>query len=585
MLDTKAKIPGSSENARPKPCSLQDRQLRRLKEFGERINRLGADFAVCDLTGEVVVLCPTDASDTEPVQLKQYCLETLKQSTATELRVCRFGRKNPVLSVVLRAEAQNLAVALVKPGPSPGADIDELKEFCSAQKVDYETLQELLSDSVRTDCNCLTGMLNMLAEDFEAELDAQKQTEMVSTELAQTYEELVLLHKLSTNMKVTESDANYLQMACDSLTDIVSVAGIAVLLERTVDDEKQLVVAAGSGLIDVDERMAVLLENRLADEIKNGRDALLDSEVDSPFRYDWPENIQSIIVVPLYGKERGPAHIAEDATGDNSMIGLMVAVNRIDKQDFDSTDAKLFNSVANGCAVFVENGRLFTDLKELLIGSLKALTSSIDAKDQYTRGHSERVAFISRWIAERLSEQEPLQQEQIHRIYLAGLLHDIGKMGIDEAILRKEGKLTEQEINHIRAHPSIGANILSEIKQMRDIVPGVLCHHERMDGKGYPNGLKAEQIPLIGKIIGLADGFDAMTSKRVYRDALTVEQALDEIKKGLGTQFDEKIATLFLNSNVYELWDAIQDGSDFIGAGGKSSFSEYGAVAVGTLIR
>jgi len=315
-LDTKAKIPGSSENARPKPCSLQDRQLRRLKEFGERINRLGADFAVCDLTGEVVVLCPTDASDTEPVQLKQYCLETLKQSTATELRVCRFGRKNPVLSVVLRAEAQNLAVALVKPGPSPGADIDELKEFCSAQKVDYETLQELLSDSVRTDCNCLTGMLNMLAEDFEADLDAQKQTEMVSTELAQTYEELVLLHKLSTNMKVTESDANYLQMACDSLTDIVSVAGIAVLLERTVDDEKQLVVAAGSGLIDVDERMAVLLENRLADEIKNGRDALLDSEVDSPFRYDWPENIQSIIVVPLYGKERGPAHIAEDATGD-----------------------------------------------------------------------------------------------------------------------------------------------------------------------------------------------------------------------------------------------------------------------------
>jgi HD-GYP domain-containing protein (c-di-GMP phosphodiesterase class II) len=267
------------------------------------------------------------------------------------------------------------------------------------------------------------------------------------------------------------------------------------------------------------------------------------------------------------------------------MIGLMVAVNRIDKQDFDSTDAKLFNSVANGCAVFVENGRLFTDLKELLIGSLKALTSSIDAKDQYTRGHSERVAFISRWIAERLSEQEPLQQEQIHRIYLAGLLHDIGKMGIDEAILRKEGKLTEQEINHIRAHPSIGANILSEIKQMRDIVPGVLCHHERMDGKGYPNGLKAEQIPLIGKIIGLADGFDAMTSKRVYRDALTVEQALEEIRKGLGTQFDEKIATLFLNSNVYELWDAIQDGSDFIGAGGKSSFSEYGAVAVGTLIR
>ncbi len=187
--------------------------------------------------------------------------------------------------------------------------------------------------------------------------------------------------------------------------------------------------------------------------------------------------------------------------GTVSIIGLMVAVNRVDKPDFDSTDIKLFTSVASGCAVFIENGRLFNDLKELFVGSLKALTNSIDAKDPYTRGHSERVALISRWIAERVAEREPLEEEQIHKIYLAGLLHDIGKIGIDESVLRKNGKLTPEERACICRHPSIGASILRGIKQMREIVPGVLCHHERIDGKGYPDGLKGDEIPLTGKIV------------------------------------------------------------------------------------
>jgi len=393
----------------------------------------------------------------------------------------------------------------------------------------------------------------------------------------------VLLHKLSTNMKVTESDANFLQMACDCLTEIVFVEGIAMLLERSIDDKQQLVVTAGSGLIDIDEQTASILHSRLIEEINSGKEALLDSEVDSAFKYDWPSNIKNIIAVPLYSKEKAESHFAGRTQNGNYVMGLMIAINRIGKQDFDSTDVKLFNSVASGCAVFIENGRLFKDLKELFIGSLKALTSSIDAKDKYTHGHSERVAFISRWIAERLSEQAQLDEEQIHIIYLAGLLHDIGKIGIEEAVLCKNGKLTEQEFNRIKQHPSIGAGILHEIKQMRDIVPGVLCHHERVDGKGYPGGLVGEQIPLTGKIVGLADSFDAMTSKRTYRDAMSVEQALEEIEKGLDTQFDRKVGRVFLDSDVCQLWDIIQNG--FSEIYGSSDYVQYGAAAVGTLIR
>jgi HD-GYP domain-containing protein (c-di-GMP phosphodiesterase class II) len=342
-------------------------------------------------------------------------------------------------------------------------------------------------------------------------------------------------------------------------------------------------VAAGSGLIDIDDAMAAALHGRLTDELARGREALLDSEVDSPFRYGWPASVRNIIAVPLCAKDKVDCGAVRRGRGTVSIIGLMVAVNRVDKPDFDSTDIKLFTSVASGCAVFVENGRLFNDLKELFVGSLKALTNSIDAKDQYTRGHSERVALISRWIAERIAEHELLDEDQIHRIYLAGLLHDIGKIGIDESVLRKSGKLTPEERACIRRHPSIGASILRGIKQMREIVPGVLCHHERIDGQGYPDGLKGDEIPLTGKIVGLADSFDAMTSRRTYRDAMSVEHALEEVRQGLGTQFDLRIGTIFLESDIDRLWEIVQeDGQENYDTG---HFADYGVEAIGTLLQ
>jgi len=548
--------------------------LRELRRFGDRINRFGFNFAVCDGNGELILLCEADKFQSARQQLIEVSRQALNRASCLvphapcpERQATSDGSENGILATVLKWGSGAVGTALIDLGLDAG----------------YGILDTRRGSSIEDRASIFSEMLELLAENFQAAFKAEQQIEKLSTELAQTYEELVLLHKLSTNMKVTEQDANFLQMACDSLTEIVSVEGIAILLEKTIEGEKKLVVTAGSGLIDIDEQMAGILHCRLTDEINEGREALLDSEVDSPFKYDWPENIKNIIAVPLCGKEKPDASSSHRIKDGSYVVGLMVAINRIDKPDFDSTDVKLFNSVANGCAVFVENGRLFSDLKELFIGSLKALTSSIDAKDKYTRGHSERVAFISRWIANRLAQKQPMEQERINKIYLAGLLHDIGKIGIEEAVLRKDGKLTEHELNRIRAHPSIGANILGAIKQMRDITPGVLSHHERIDGKGYPQGLIGEQIPLIGKIVGLADSFDAMTSKRAYRDARTIEEALEEIAKGLGTQFDQTIGKVFLDSDVYQLWDILQSGFNGIYESGESS--EYGIAAVGTLIR
>lgn len=525
-------------------------------DFSRSVNSIGLGFALSDDEGQLVYISEPDGLSCDRKLLENVCRSLLKQS------------KSNAHDIAVQVDTNYIAATLAQNNGS---------ENCSGVAV-----IDLAGRKDESFVIILKQMLVQLVGSFLAEAKAKNQIEMVSTELSQMYEELVLLHKLSANMKVTESHFNYLQMACDCLTDIVSVEGIAVLVEQQVDDHRQLAIAAGAGLIDIDWHSAAVIHDRLEQELDKGNEALLDSEVDSPFRYHWPDNIRNVIAVPLIGKEKAPAGQAGPKGHNHNIIGLMVAINRIDKADFDSIDAKLFNSVANGCAVFIENGRLFNDLKELFVGSLKALTNSIDAKDPYTRGHSERVAFISKWIAEQVAVAEGLDQEQIHKVYLAGLLHDIGKMGVDEAVLRKQGRLTDEEYARIKEHPAIGAGILGGIKQMHDIVPGVLSHHERCDGKGYPNGLKCEQIPLIAKIISLADCFDAMTSKRTYREALSLEQALEEIKKGLGTQFDEKIGTLFLDSDVYRLWDMIQDGLKDIYS--TEDMSKYGMTAVGTLI-
>jgi HD-GYP domain-containing protein (c-di-GMP phosphodiesterase class II) len=551
-------------------------QRRELEKLGERITRLGVNFAVVTADGQIAVLSHAGAFASDAQQLAEAgrcaCAKAIDR-----------GREDYDIPVWQFADTHLLLAApLVMPPVTsgyrtpPGAAIIDLGDPSAGGGTPTERHPDGGTEY-------FSEMLRLLAQNFQTAMKTEEQIDVVSVELSRVYEELVLLHKISTNMRVTESDTNFLQLACDSLTDIVLVEGIAILLERIVDGDKRLVVAAGSGLIDIDDRMAAMLYSRLADEMSRGREALLDSEVDSPFRFDWPDSVRDVIAVPLCAKDKSDAASMRRTRNGISVIGLMVAVNRIDKPDFDSTDVKLFTSVASGCAVFIENGRLFNDLKELFVGSLKALTNSIDAKDQYTRGHSERVALISRWIAERCAECEGLGEEQIHRVYLAGLLHDVGKIGIDENVLRKNGKLTPEERECIQRHPSIGASILRGIKQMRDIVPGVLCHHERVDGRGYPDGLHGDEIPITGKIVGLADSFDAMTSRRVYRDAMSVEHALDEIRKGLGTQFDERIGAIFLGSDVYHLWDMIQEGG--LQSYDTAHFADYGTAAVGTLLR
>jgi putative nucleotidyltransferase with HDIG domain len=522
---------------------LSSGQLKQLKNFGRELAELGVNFIVYDTELNIIINFNSEKFISD-YEMASSCAEQAFELEPGTIQSC--GKSGLMLASNISAVDRKTAAIVVDCG------------------IDSQVRQEAIA--------YVRQILKMFLSIFQTEQKNSQQMGLISNELAQTYEELMLLYKMSTNMKVSQTDSNYLQMACDNLTELVNVEGIAIFLEKKINNSKRLVLAAGAGLIAIDHKngnMHEVLFERLNSELETGVDALLDSEVDAPFKYEWFGRVRNIIAVPLNGKDK--------------IIGMMVATNRLDKADFDSIDVKLFSSVATECAVFIENQSLFRELKELFIGSLKALTSSIDAKDQYTRGHSERVAFISKWIAERYAQKNKMSSEDIQKIYLAGLLHDIGKIGIPETVLGKQGKLTAEEYDMIKTHPSIGAGILSEISQMTDVVPAVLYHHERYDGKGYPKGISGDLIPVSGKIVMIADSFDAMTSKRTYREALSVEEAISEIQKGLGAQFDPEIGSIFLNSDINKLWDIMQNGrSDELYS---DNFNDYGTVAVGALLR
>ncbi len=179
---------------------------------------------------------------------------------------------------------------------------------------------------------------------------------------------------------------------------------------------------------------------------------------------------------------------------------------------------------------------------EIIKESIETFTGFIDAKDPYTNGHSNRVAQYTSMIAEEMG----YEGEELNRIYYVALLHDCGKIGVPDNILGKPGRLTDEEFEIIKSHTTHGSEILSHFKSLPNVNEGARFHHERYDGKGYPEGLKGEEIPLIARMICVADSFDAMNSNRVYRKKLTTEDIINEIEKNRGTQFDPKIADIFL---------------------------------------
>ena len=235
----------------------------------------------------------------------------------------------------------------------------------------------------------------------------------------------------------------------------------------------------------------------------------------------------SIMIAPLSNLER--------------TIGAIVIVFEEDNDFIRQKTLRLLHIFVDFFSLSMENAYLLNDLKSAYFDTIKAITNSIEARDPYTKGHSERVAQFSKAIAEELNWEKC----EIELIDWGGMLHDVGKIGISDSILKKPGKLTDNEYKVIQSHPLIGTQIIKNISFLEPVIPYILEHHERFDGKGYPGGVAGKNISIKGRLLSVADSFDAMTTVRPYKKALKPENSFKEILRNKGTQFDPEIVQAF----------------------------------------
>ncbi|MCK5001213.1 MAG: GAF domain-containing protein, partial [Anaerohalosphaera sp.] len=315
-----------------------------LKKFAEKLDNFGVVAGVFDLSGGII---PGVLSVDREVGIRRLWQYAENVCDETDDSPHRRGENDRIIVCCLNSEGERVCILAVDLSGVENVELRKLHDYCHEHELDFGELSNILKQGNR-DFAYVSEMLATAMADFENITRSSRQIEQVSTELAQTYEELVLLYNMSTNMKVTQSNSTYLQIACDQITQMVNVEGIAIFLEKQGQYGSELVLTAGAGVFVMDQMTVDRLQFRLTSALESGKEVLLDSDVDSHFKYEWPDQIRNLIAVPLMGNDH--------------LIGLMVATNIIGKADFDSIETKLFNSVANQCAVFVENGRLFGDL-------------------------------------------------------------------------------------------------------------------------------------------------------------------------------------------------------------------------------
>jgi HD-GYP domain-containing protein (c-di-GMP phosphodiesterase class II) len=421
---------------------------------------------------------------------------------------------------------------------------DHFERVCAALGIDSEDLMRASTAIPRQDRSSLTAharLLGGMAADQQRIAAADRDLRSLSEQLSGSYEELNLVYQISGGMRVDRPAAEFFEQLCRDLMPVLQVRGLGFALAPEVPLKLPPAIFGEVNLPEADLRkLGDVLLTRLRGRIM----PFMLGDVAPDADLAWlVGTARSILAVPL-GPPDGP-------------LGCLFA---FDKQtgDFDSADAKLVRSLADESSIYLDNARLFEDLHGLLMGLLHSLTSAVDAKDNYTCGHSQRVALLSRHLARAIG----LGEDDIEQIYISALLHDVGKIGVPEAVLQKAGKLTEEEFAQMKRHPRIGSRILQDVRQLKHVLPGVLHHHERFDGRGYPDGLSDERIPLMGRIICLADSFDAMTSNRTYRPGMPIDVALAEIKKCAGTHFDPKLAEAFLKTTGEEYRELLLDHGD-----------------------
>ncbi len=514
-------------------------------------------------SGLFVVLLQTDGSvvyhDSQAALFFQrYVLPLLQYGEPTDpefrARLLKVSSASPVmvwnnLPGVILATApcivrRQLFGVLALAGKSGDFNLDEeILRVCSRLGIDGTWLsqqaEELVSyaeQDIQRQARLMLGAFKdqLRLDSLEGELNS------LSGHLANAYEELSLVYQISGGMRVNRPANDFFKQACLEALEVMGVQGMGVALHGENVHRQEPVLY---GPLSLPPGSVHRLAEQLIPVLCRQKGPLLINDLANDKDFNWlAKHVRQLMAVPLQREE--------------VVLGCLFTLGK-STGDFDSQDSKLLNSIGNESAIYLENAMLFDDVHGLMMGLLHSLTSAVDAKDAYTCGHSERVAVLAR----QLTLEAGMSEAFAERIYMTGLLHDVGKIGVPESVLQKTGRLTPEEFEQMKKHPEIGAKILSDIKQISDVIPGVLHHHERYGGQGYPYGLVGEDIPLLGRIICLADSFDAMTSNRTYRKAMPLEVALTEIRRCSGTQFDPGLTEAFLRIAADEFRELLADHS------------------------
>lgn len=343
--------------------------------------------------------------------------------------------------------------------------------------------------------------------------------------------ELTVLYRIGRDMSSTLKLDEVLKIIVNRISEKLGAEICSILLLDK--NTQELSISSAYGLDEEIIRSSKLkLGEQISGWVVKNRQALLveDIEKDPRFARENKEKYytHSFISVPIIAK--------------GEVIGLINVNNKKSRDVFTKDDLRFVRGVANEAAIAIENAGLYTSLEDSYIRTVLALTSAIDAKDNYTKRHSENVSRYAVAIAKEMG----LSQKEIDEISDACCLHDLGKIGVPDSILVKVGKLSHEEWEQMKLHSTKGADILRPLTFLSGVIGIIEQHHERYDGQGYPAGLKGEQISLGARILNVADSFDAMTTERPYHRALTYGEALDEIKKCSGAQFDSRVIEAFL---------------------------------------
>jgi putative nucleotidyltransferase with HDIG domain len=388
----------------------------------------------------------------------------------------------------------------------------------------------------------------LLAENvlLKKEVEGKERLEKLNQELLYKVEELHILNKILSNFAAMGSTTDVFKRAVDLATEIVQAnVSTFYVINESLQQPVQVVSAnaknnpsAPDNPLTMESSDRKFGDDHLPDTAPSIAELIMDVAADgiplliseNKGTNDLPESISSAMVVPI--NIRG------------KVFGVLTSFVNRGSIRFSEKDLFYLSLITQSAAQAIENLALYENIYENLFATLYAFVNALEARDLYTRQHSSRVTGLALILGKKLG----CTREELDILNFAGHLHDIGKIGIRDDILLKPGKLTPEEFEKIKEHPVIGANILEQLgfwERERFIIR---CHHERFDGTGYPDGLKDQQIPLLARILSVADVYDAMASDRAYRKKMEESHILKIIKEGSGTQFDPDIVAAFLKA-------------------------------------